>query len=86
MFEHIDKKKNIPKKQILEKGTISAHRAGRPKAPNMEPVTVRLDRAFHREVKVYAKKIGMGKSALIAASLKTFMENKHRKYRLLEVE
>ena len=83
--ESIDKIKNTPEKQTQKGGIISRKSVGRPTAPNMQAITVRMDRSFHQEVIVYAKKLGVGKSALITAALKSYMEKGEKKYRLIEV-
>lgn len=85
MFDNIHGKVNIPNQEKSKDSIIIAKKAGRPKDPNMEQVQIKIDKAFHAEVKNYAKKFGVSKSSLITIALKSYLEKSEKKYKLIEV-
>ena len=84
MFDNIHGKNTIPNQEKNNKGLIQLKKAGRPKTPNMEKVQIKMDKAFHAQVKNYAKKLGITKSSLIAIALKSLIEKEEKRYKLVE--
>ena len=75
MFDNIKNvKTKVRNQEMTEKGVV-AKKAGRPYKPGMKTIQIRIDTTLNRQLKEYAKKLGLGKSQVIAIALKNEMKD-----------
>ena len=75
MFDNIKNLKTKVKNQEMTQEGVVAKKAGRPSKPGMKTIQIRIDTTLNRQLKEYAKKLGLGKSQVIAIALKNEMKD-----------
>ena len=84
MFDNIHSKIKIGLQEEAN-GEVRAKGKGRPKAPNMERMQIKIDKLLRARLRTEARAMGLSQSAYIAVALKSYHDKAAKRYRLVEV-
>ena len=74
-FSDLGVVKKLPLKK-MEDGKLVKKKVGRPKKPNVEYVTIRINKTLHDKIKEYARSQDLNKSALFSIVMRDFLREK----------
>lgn len=75
MFDNLNTLKKVASQKYDRKSGLvnPAAKAGRPPAPHMERVHIKLDKSLHSNLKLACKSHGINKSAFISLAIKEYL-------------